>query len=312
MIVQHPFERGTRVVRSSAIVSLLALAAVIVSSGRSAADDNLTIDLPSSRPPAQTAATPPVRQSPPVTSRRAASNSGIAMQRFGSRAAQTVGGAKEYTVGRLGLSSTASAIRAARGNNRSLLSRIQAGTYLTLTCEAGDWFGVLMANRTTGWIRKGDVKLLDYSVVSNHKMDAPAVSDAYVPDFSGDQLLSAGQQSIINAALLYRDLGVPYKWGGASSSGMDCSAFVQRCFSAVGLQLPRTAHEQYACGLPVDRSQLQAGDRVYFANASGEVVHTGIYLKDGMFIHASGKLKRVAVSNLNEDLYIRMYCGARR
>ena len=231
------------------------------------------------------------------------------MKRFGSRGGQTVGGAKQFTVGRLGLAMKGAAIRAARGNRRALLSKVQPGTYIALNCENGDWYGVLMVDRTTGWVHKGDIKILDFEVVSNRQVDAEGYTANNVP-YIGDAPLNIGQQTIKDVALTY--LRVPYKWGGTSPNGLDCSAFVQRCFDSVGYRLPRTAREQIAIGFPVSTDQLRTADRVYFANAGGEIVHTGIYLGNGYFIHASSKHKVVAVSNLSEELYTRMYAGARR
>ncbi len=93
---------------------------------------------------------------------------------------------------------------------------------------------------------------------------------------------------------------------------MDCSAFVQRCFASLGINLPRTAREQFGCGMPVAVAQLQAADRLYFQNKSGRITHTGIYIGDGYFIHSSSSRKGVAISRLDEQMYTRMYAGARR
>jgi cell wall-associated NlpC family hydrolase len=318
MFTQHPIERRTRVVRSLAIASLLAFSALAV---RSTADDNLTIDLPSSQPaaspaPSNASAPPPVvKQSAPSVNRRAASNSGVAMKKFGSRGGQVVNGTKQFTVGRLGVANKAVAIRAARGNNRTLLSKVQPGTYIALNCENGDWYGVLMADRTTGWVRKCDVKMLDYEVVSDHPADSAAYTANNAPNMVS-VMANGDQRTVLSAAYAYLGI-VPYKWGGTSPNGMDCSAFVQHCFGTVGVRLPRTAREQIAYGMPVTADQLQPADRLYFANSSGEIVHTGIYIgKDNLgrdlFIHSSSRHKGVAVSDLQEDLYRRMYFGARR
>ncbi len=105
---------------------------------------------------------------------------------------------------------------------------------------------------------------------------------------------------------------MPYKWGGESASGLDCSAFVKHCFNTLGIYLPRTAHEQAAYGIPVTPENLQAADRLYFASRDGRITHTGIYIGDGYFIHSSSSRGGVAVSRLDEPLYHKMFCGARR
>ena len=301
--------------RRSATASILAFAILVINPVRSQADQDLTIDLPLSRQAAAAAAAasaPAVTltQPKPQPPKPAASTSrgAIAMKKFASRRAQNVNGTKQFTVGRLGVATKLSPIRAAR-NSRSVLSKVPSGTYLALNCETGNWYGVLMADRTTGWIRKVDVRMLDYEVVSNKPADAITYASNPSPDYS-QVLMGSGGNAVLEVAKQY--LGVPYKWGGNTFNGLDCSAFVQQCFRSVGVSLPRTAREQIAYGLPISSDQLASADRLYFANSSGNIVHTGIYIGNGYFIHASSKHKGVTVSSLSEDLYRRMYAGARR
>lgn len=105
-------------------------------------------------------------------------------------------------------------------------------------------------------------------------------------------------------------LGIPYRWGGSSRRGIDCSAFTQQFVrETMGIELPRaTAGQQYE-GVPVSRSELRSGDLVFFRR--GSVRHVGVYLSDGDFIHASSS-NGVTVSNLSETYYARHYWMARR
>jgi cell wall-associated NlpC family hydrolase len=102
-------------------------------------------------------------------------------------------------------------------------------------------------------------------------------------------------------------LGVPYVYGGASPSGFDCSGFVMYVFAQIGVSLPHNAAAQYGSGSPVDRSQLQAGDLVFF-NGLG---HVGIYIGGGSFIHAPHTGDVVKISSLS-GWYSSTYVGARR
>lgn len=281
--------------RLAAIIAAAALLAPLIAR----ADTHITLDLPSSRapqPPAASVSGQNPTEQPPAAEppdRRGG------MRRGGASANQRV-------VGRLGLARSAAPIRAQRTSRARLLTRVAAGTYLALTTEVGDWYGVLMADRSTGWMRKADVEPLSYEVVANgpdpaRNPDAEAMNNPF---------LNEGQRALLQAAYAY--LGVPYRYGGTSTNGMDCSAFVQRVFGHMGLQLPRTAREQYAVGAPVDTSQLQAADRVYFADKSGRITHTGIYIGNGYFIHSSSSRKGVAINRLQETMYSRMYVGAKR
>jgi hypothetical protein len=181
---------------------------------------------------------------------------------------------------------------------------VDAGTYLAICDSRPGWLGVLMADRSLGWIPGQAVRLLDFEVVGPNR---PAPSGSPSLD---NPLLTAGQRTILQTA--YSFLGVPYRWGGTSPNGMDCSAYVQRCFATVGIALPRTAREQYQRGMPVSVAQLQIADRLYFQSKDGRITHTGIYIGDGYFIHSSSSRKGVAVSRLDEAMYSRMYAGARR
>ena len=105
-------------------------------------------------------------------------------------------------------------------------------------------------------------------------------------------------------------LGIPYRWGGTTRRGIDCSAFVQQYVREnLGIELPRaTAGQQYE-GVPVEQDQLQAGDLVFFRRRG--VRHVGVYLSEGDFIHASSS-RGVTISNLASDYWTRYYWMARR
>ncbi len=257
------------------------------------ADELLVLDLPSSE--AYTAA----------QAKRGAGDSPRRTQELPSRhaAGRSAASRSEGVVGRLGVTSAAAPIYAQASTRGRMLARVDPGTYLAICRMRTGWLAVLMSDRSLGWIPAHTVKLLEYEVVG------PAGSQPKGPGLD-NPLLAAGQRTILQTA--YAFLGVPYRWGGTSPNGMDCSAFVQRCFASVGISLPRTAREQYNCGMPVATAQLQAADRLYFQSKDGRITHTGMYIGDGYFIHSSSSRKGVAVSRLDEEMYRRMYAGARR
>lgn len=106
-------------------------------------------------------------------------------------------------------------------------------------------------------------------------------------------------------------IDVPYKWGGVTPKGFDCSGFVWYVFDKNSLYLPRTADVQYRAGKTVARGNLQRGDLVFFTTYEAGASHTGIYLEKGNFIHASSS-KGVMVSNLADSYWKPRYLGARR
>lgn len=93
-------------------------------------------------------------------------------------------------------------------------------------------------------------------------------------------------------------LGVPYKLGGSTLKGIDCSALVKKIYEVFNIQLPRTAREQFTAGKRVEMGQLEEGDLVFFRRA-GNRAHVGIYVGDNQFIHASSLGREVRIDHLN-------------
>ncbi len=103
----------------------------------------------------------------------------------------------------------------------------------------------------------------------------------------------------------------PYRLGGMSRSGVDCSAFVLQTFrSKFGIQLPRTTAHQHQLGSKVKRSQLQPGDLVFFRTAEKQR-HVGIYVEDQTFLHASSS-QGVTLSSLDNRYWSSKFWKAKR
>lgn len=119
-----------------------------------------------------------------------------------------------------------------------------------------------------------------------------------------------GESAVVDSARKY--LGTPYVWGGTSPSGFDCSGFVQYVLAENGKSVPRTTQEQFAGGQAVDKSNLQAGDLVFYNWQGGtDATHVGIYEGNGKMIHAphSGDVvKEVDFNSYGQNAYL----GARR
>lgn len=116
-------------------------------------------------------------------------------------------------------------------------------------------------------------------------------------------------QEIVNTAAKY--LGVKYVWGGTTPDGFDCSGLVQYVMKSLGIDVSRTSQEQIKNGVAVSKGDLQPGDLVFF-ESNGDVHHVGIYVGNGMMIHAPRTGDVVRYQSIETPYYQSEYAGARR
>ncbi|MGI5173149.1 C40 family peptidase [Treponema sp. OMZ 840] len=139
------------------------------------------------------------------------------------------------------------------------------------------------------------------SSLSAQTAPAPEASDT-----SSAQVLRA---KVIRAAKQY--VGVPYRYGGISVSGMDCSGFIYTVArEAAQVQLPRTAAAMYSFCRIVNDAQKEPGDILFFRDG-GKITHAGLYIGNNQFIHAvsDGPNTGVIVSSLNQTTWKQKYAG---
>jgi len=130
-----------------------------------------------------------------------------------------------------------------------------------------------------------------------------------VAPFMTTQASAATGNEIVNYAKPL--LGIKYQYGGSTTSGFDCSGFTSYVFKKAGISLPRTAASQYGEGTSVSKSNLQAGDLVFFNNL-GYTSHVGIYVGNNQFISATSS-KGIAIVSINDPYYWgKYYIGAKR
>ncbi len=143
---------------------------------------------------------------------------------------------------------------------------------------------------------------------------AIATEDCNKLQFKFAQLLDREVESITNTSFfecIDNWWGTRYRYGGTTYKGVDCSSYTGHIYETVyNYKLPRTAREQYAMCVKVNRFNLQEGDLVFF-NTRGGVSHVGVYISDGFFTHSSSSVG-VTISNLDEAYYSRKYIGGGR
>ena len=115
---------------------------------------------------------------------------------------------------------------------------------------------------------------------------------------------------IAATALEYR--GVPYRNGGVTPAGFDCSGFVRYVLARYGREMPRQTREQFTAGVRVSRDKLRAGDLVFFSTVAPGASHVGIALDDDEFVHAPNSRGVVRVERLTTEYWRTRFVGARR
>lgn len=107
-------------------------------------------------------------------------------------------------------------------------------------------------------------------------------------------------------------IGIPYKWGGMSYSGMDCSGFVKKVYKkSHGINLPHNSKKQSNYGDKVARRDMKLGDLIFFRVNFFKIDHVGIYIGEGRFAHASIS-SGVVISKLNDPYYNERFAFAKR
>lgn len=170
-----------------------------------------------------------------------------------------------------------------------LLQELSYMTILPLISEEQDRIKVGIPG-SSAYLQKQDVSIYE-SVQRRHFGN-------------GASIVKAGEQFI----------GLPYLWGGMSSYGYDCSGFAYAACRANGYDIPRDASDQAQAGINVELDQIQPGDLLFFAyeEGKGTIHHVGIYYGDGRLLHSPNTGKTIEVIELQNTIYEKELCAARR
>ena len=183
------------------------------------------------------------------------------------------------------ITATGVRLRESPSMSAKILDELNVGTALRITGVSEDWVRVI-ANGRDGYVSASFVAEGTY---------AP---ETRLSSATGTEL---GKEI---AAYAVQYVGTPYKWGGKSpETGFDCSGFVQYIFGQFGYQTSRVANDALSDGVHVDPADLQPGDLLCFYSGNNYVGHLGIYVGDGLFVHAANSATGVVTTSLTTGYY---------
>jgi len=170
----------------------------------------------------------------------------------------------------------------------------------------------------TDHLKPGQNILLEHDTETNEPKTHNAIlSQAFSRSDLEEELMQASESEehgMKDRLILFAKklLDIPYRFGGNTLLGIDCSAYVQKVYSLIGINIPRSARQQFTEGNPVDKEELSIGDLVFFRTYASFPSHVGIYLGNNLFIHASSRSKKVTIDSLETPYYIKRFIGAKR
>ncbi len=214
-------------------------------------------------------------------------------------------------LGKVGEVTTDSAVYATPSRESRVIRKLLTTERIVVRqSDRRNWDLVVLKSGHFGYTPSADLKELSitaYRVIHSRSGNSLASrGGAIVREDSGSP--------VVDYALKFE--GTPYEWGGNDlTSGIDCSGFVKKVMeNTINFNLPRTAHEQALVGMEIHRlEELQPGDRLYFKMSyESQISHTGIYIGNGNFVHASHGKGGVTTDSLFKPGWRKMLVAARR
>jgi murein DD-endopeptidase len=128
----------------------------------------------------------------------------------------------------------------------------------------------------------------------------PGVVETHLPEPTSDYKQDVGSEIVFRAISL---LGAPYKWGASGPNAFDCSGLVQFVHNELGIDVPRTAEEQFKAAERVEVEDLEPGDLLFFKIRGRKISHVAIYAGSGRFVHAPQTGRPIELRPLNDGYY---------
>ncbi len=196
-------------------------------------------------------------------------------------------------------------VRKGPSTSYSVISTLAKGTKVTVKSTSNGW-SKITSGSITGYVNSSYLTSKKPSTTTSSNSSSSSTNSSTSTSNSASKVISYAKKL----------LGKPYVWGAQGPNGFDCSGFTYYVFkNSAGITLPRTSSAQSKYGKSVSKSNLKAGDLIFFDTVgpnNGAVTHVGLYIGGGQFIHAASGQGKVVINNLNSSYYVKAYVNARR
>ncbi len=187
--------------------------------------------------------------------------------------------------------------------NSYVLGTLGYGESVAIIGEEDGWYKIVY-NEMAAFVKKEYITL--EAAWYENTQDVHTPSYQVTEDLSQ---ISLDTDKLLNIAASH--LGTPYRYGGCTPGGFDCSGFTQYCYKQFGINLNRSANEQLSNGVAIDKSELVPGDLVFFGSGS-YANHVGIYVGNDTMIHSPRTGRSIEYTSISTGWYANRYIAARR
>ena len=178
-------------------------------------------------------------------------------------------------------------VRESASSSSPIITEVEAGSEIVLLERTGDWYKVNV----------GDIGYVNANYI---RTEAEVATGTVIAAPTTDVTITKGQQ-VIDLAKQY--IGVRYVYGGTTPNGFDCSGFVQYVYRQMGVKLNRVAEDQAKNGVYVAKEDLKPGDMVFFKKPGRAIHHVGLYVGNGMYIHAPYTGRTICIEPMTRSDY---------
>lgn len=198
---------------------------------------------------------------------------------------------------RVGYVKTPANVRKGPGTNYGILTTFGVNKYVE-------------GQESNGWVKfdyNGQTVYISAALLANQKQEV----ETPAPNNTQESAPQGSAASVVE--FVRSQVGKAYVWGSVGPNAYDCSSLVMAAYKRIGISLPHYSVDQYGYGYAVSMNNLQPGDLLFYTtNGTGNISHVGVYIGDGMMVHASSPSVGVIMTNIYQNWYQSRFIGARR